>query len=701
VAKELATLRAAAKAALGELGEGVEIESSSLLRRQIARRCIYGVDINEIAVELARVGVWIHTFVPGLPLSLLDHNLVCGNSLTGIATVEEAVTLLDPDLAEGESSLWSGRISEWLDSASLSIAKLGRIADSTPAEVTVAYAALREARRAIEPARVLFDLLVAHQLNPRVDRPGHAVSDGFVLPDLTHDFTDHHDAKRVDAAVAPLKPLHFPLLFPEVFCGERPGFACIIGNPPWDKVRFEAQQYWVVRQPGLNALPTSQRDAAIERYRGRYPSLAADEIAEQADREREQKYFLAAYSIQGRGHLEYAKLFCERALRLLGSRGRLGYVLPRQCLVLAGWSNIRRAILRDSDIEIIQARNASGWLFDDVHHSIMVVLLARSPAEPTRPAAVVWPAVTTLREFHQPTREPVMLSAREIKSLSDALVIPWLDGPSDERLFEHMKVRPRLSSGAGWITGTHDARWDFRRSGPHGSLASRDRRDGFWDVLMTRHVGAYRLILSAPRQQYVAPSDLVPIARGVAMRDGQAVLDTNHPIIALRHPSRNDDSRTLIACALPEAGYVHCKGYVHAIAHPVGTDERDVLALLGFVNSFVCDWWARRFVDRHVTAPVVNNLPVPSWSLDQRRAVAELVEEMLCRHGTTTLAGGTKLSSVQSLAGEPQATIIARLEYVAAAGFDLGRSEMEGVLADFSPGACPESLRSEILEQWP
>ena len=67
----------------------VEIEDSQLLRRLIARRCIYGVDINETAVQLTRVGIWIHTFVPGLALSFLDHNFIQGNSLVGVGQIEE------------------------------------------------------------------------------------------------------------------------------------------------------------------------------------------------------------------------------------------------------------------------------------------------------------------------------------------------------------------------------------------------------------------------------------------------------------------------------------------------------------------------------------------------------------------------------------------------------------------------------------
>ena len=67
VNRELDLLRETAKEALGQLADTVEIENSSLLRRLIARRCVYGVGLNPLSVELARVGMWIHTFVPGLP----------------------------------------------------------------------------------------------------------------------------------------------------------------------------------------------------------------------------------------------------------------------------------------------------------------------------------------------------------------------------------------------------------------------------------------------------------------------------------------------------------------------------------------------------------------------------------------------------------------------------------------------------------
>jgi hypothetical protein len=85
---ELADLRGAAEKGLGTDSGQAAIEDAQLLRRLIARRCVYGVDLNPLSVELARLSIWIHTFVPGLPLTMLEHNLVHGNALVGVGTID-------------------------------------------------------------------------------------------------------------------------------------------------------------------------------------------------------------------------------------------------------------------------------------------------------------------------------------------------------------------------------------------------------------------------------------------------------------------------------------------------------------------------------------------------------------------------------------------------------------------------------------
>jgi hypothetical protein len=699
VEAELDRLRAAAIAQLGDSAAGYEIERRQLLRRQVARRCVYGVDRNPLAVELARLSLWVHTFVPGLPLSFLDHNLVEGDSLTGVATSAEAVDYLsglvsDKKSRHGQVNIFEELIDATLRETEEPLRRLGRASDATKEELAQVRQAQEEALERAEPARKLFDLVCAM-------RRGEI--EPFTMGVTVDDIERHPGVEDAEAAADEFGSLHFPIAFPEVFLRDRAGFDCVLGNPPWDKVMFEPQQFWVTRSPGLNNLSPTERDARIDELRKLFPEEAEDEELERDRREAFQDHIAASFEHQGRGHYDYAKLFVERATSLM-SDGRLGYVLPRQCLVLGGWAKLRALMLDDCRLEVVQARNRAGWLFDDVEHRYMVVLLDRAPAardDPLRGGARVWPVVRSPAEVAAIEERPsIALPKPEVEALSDSHVLPWLDSPAAGDVFDIMRSHPNVSGGNGWMNGIHDARWDFRRSGPHGSFARKTETPGAWRVLMTRHIEPYEIVETIPFATFV--DDLPALAAktpGIELDDDEdPKLGADHPLIVFRHPSRNDDSRTLRATALPEAGTLHNKGYIHGFRHEPGTPAEDLLALLCFLNTYTCDWWARRFVDRHVTAPVINNLRLPAWSPDQRAAAADIARALLRRHGATVLAGSVDISQPAEFDDLTDDELHAKAEVLAMRGFGLSGHHVEVVLDDFSDTGLPEPRRTLIVE---
>jgi len=153
----------------------------------------------------------------------------------------------------------------------------------------------------------------------------------------------------------------------------------------------------------------------------------------------------------------------------------------------------------------------------------------------------------------------------------------------------------------------------------------------------------------------------------------------------------------MIATVLPASGYVYCAGYVHAVAHEPGTSVRQLLAFLGYFNSFTCGWWARRIVDRHVTAPVINNLPIPDWDGNQINDVAKIAAELTRRGGIEMLPGGYQIESSDELLGQRHSELVADIEVSVADGFDLSKADLEVVLGDFSEKACPADMRREIV----
>ena len=188
-----------------------DADTSALLRRQIARRCIYGVDLNPTSVELARLALWIHTFVKGLPLTSLNHGLIMGNSLTGIGTLDEVIGVLDPEAESGTQSFVSGALRSTLATAREALARFAEIGEADKAEVKLARDAQKEAKQATVSAKVLCDLAVAVRLGEAELPQAFGESEYLSIAEQSGSTAV---AKAFDV-------LHFPVAFPGFNEGDR------------------------------------------------------------------------------------------------------------------------------------------------------------------------------------------------------------------------------------------------------------------------------------------------------------------------------------------------------------------------------------------------------------------------------------------------------------------------------------------------
>lgn len=696
VTDELLRLAGVARDALGtdEVAKS-EVDEIGLLRRQIARRCIYGFDVNPMAVELCRLALWIHTFVPGLPMSNLDHGLVNANSLTGIVTIEEALESLQPGRKPGEVGLFDSIITDSLIRAQTLLLDVANASEANKSEVEESARLLGQAAAAAEPARQVFDAAVAARLG-KID-PG-AI---FTEAELIHLV----NRPAVAATARILRPAHMPFLFPEVFVRQDPGFDVLVGNPPWDKVRHEPQQFWVVRDPGLNALPAAERDTHIELLRATRTTDAAEEDSERSLRELLQEVAKTGFALLGGGHFDFAKMFAERYLRLVRRQGFVSVVMPQSMLLIGGWSKLRTALLKRGDSIAVEARNSNGWMFEKVHKSYAIVFLTLAPTDDQNSKTVsVYPGVNSLEQFRKVLEQgPMRLPLIEIEALSEDSVVPWFNSADDGLVFAKLRNRPKLSTGDGWIQGKSDSsRWDFSGSGKHKAYAEANKTTAdAWGVMMTRHVDQYAIAKDPIRKWVNAPSTLASEhpGRGLIVKSSRALFNEEHPLITYRFPSRNDDSRTLIATALPAEGYFFSTGYAHGILHPEDTDVVLKLALLGYINSVVADWWARRFVDRHVGSRIINGLPLPDWDDSQITEVSACVKELLVRGGLHNLPGGLTIEEQDHLSKYSDRDLRLRLDLLAAQGFVLNRDDLDVLLADFkdTKDSVPVAYRMDLL----
>ncbi len=241
-------------------------DDGDLLRRLILKRCIYGVDVSPMAVEVANVTLWLASFVPGLALSWLDGNLKCGDALIGVAD-PTVVGRSDSPLLTGEA------VRKAMERASDVQRSAATIPDRTPEEVARSEARSAELRDVTEGLRAVFDLWAAEPLGLAGARHDlETNTDGIVEQSPTL-------SARVAAAAAEASDyaerhrfLHWPLEFPGVFHRERPGFDVVIGNPPWDEVTIEELAFYALRDPGLRGITSvRERSRRIAELDEQYP----------------------------------------------------------------------------------------------------------------------------------------------------------------------------------------------------------------------------------------------------------------------------------------------------------------------------------------------------------------------------------------------------------------------------------------------
>jgi len=620
VVGELASVRAAAMQSLGSLADQVEIEDTQLLGRLIARRCIYGVDINPTAVHLARLAVWIHTFVPGLPLSFLDHNLVEGNSLVGISRLSEVVEKAE----ETSKPLFPIDARHMLGDASLHLNRLARITDSTTADLRQARRSHEQAFTAVAASRALCDIVTACRIDGKplpIDVSKWEKAKGEIVG------SQHHMASV--KVLSGLKPLHFPIAFPEVFLRERQGFDVVVGNPPWQEATVEEDAFWARHSSGLRALSQRNQEKGKAQLRRERPDLLRVYEQELYDMEMLRRALTTGpYPGMGTGDPDLYKAFCWRFWNLISDQGgRIGVVLPRSALAAKGSTEFRTEIFdRANDIDITMLLNNRQWFFEDVHpqYTIGLVTIKKEHVDRT-PVALRGPYASLDHYRGSVIREPAVFYGTEIKEWNDTASLPLLPTDESAEVFTQLRKAPRLDldDRTSWRAIPHrelDATNDKR----HMDIKSKDCPEGFWPV----YKGESFDIWNPDTGTYYAwadPKVVLPVLQQKRLRGGRnkrsafsefglkwlrdpATLPCLEARIAFRDVTNRTNRRTVIVALLPPKVVV--ANSAPFLLWPRG-NRADEIFLLGVLSSLPLDWYARRFVETHVNFFMFDPFPVP------------------------------------------------------------------------------------------
>lgn len=689
VTEELMRLAGVAIQALGtdDVAKS-EVDEVGLLRRQIARRCIYGLDINPMAVELARLALWIHTFVPGLPMSNLNHGLVCANSLTGIGTIDEALDALQPGRSPGEITLFDEILTDQLASSKTLLIDVANASEASKAEVEEGTRILTQARDAADTARRIFDSAVAARL-------------GRIEPGLIMDW-ESLEVVLMNPAVAEvaggLRPAHMPYLFPEVLLRDRPGFDVLLGNPPWEKLHVEEHQWWGLRMPGLRSLQQRDRDSALGTFRASRSDLEAEYEREIATVSTLNQAVAAGHFPGiGAAHLDLFAAFAWRNWHLLRSGGRCAVVLPRGALSgssLAAW---RREILRHGSFaDVCLLLNNRKWVFPEVHpqYTIGLTVIERGGAR-----QVCWAGpFASESEFLSGAAEVTTIDSETFASWSNSSAFPLVPDAASAQVFLTMKRSPRFDEAR--------ANWEFRPL--QGDLnATSDRRVLEFDVESDQ--GRIPVVTgasfnlwnpsAAPPKAYAKPSVLRPFLRekfdrssrltrsaynGLDFEGNRLPMDSAR--IAFRDMVRATDSRTMICCLLPPGTAAMEKAPV-LVQRQGGAAE--AAALLGIISSIPFDWYMRRWVEMKMSFELLSPSPIPvinvatglGYRLVEVSARLAAVDD---RYTDWAAEVGVPVGSVTSQVEKDG--LIAELDALVSLLYGLSEDQVEHVFATFHRG---------------
>ena len=204
-------------------------------RREVVRNCIYGVDLNQMAVELAKLSLWLTTVASNKPLSFLDHHLRCGNSLIGAEL--ERLTVLPGGQAE-QTPLWSFGLKSHTDGLLKRYSLMAALPDDNLQMVKWKEDQFRQikeselSRRLAELANVWLSTFFGNI----VKDDDYFELQNHLSPEKFPDWGSLRGQEwftRAEKVAGEKRFFHWELEFPEAFQGEKPGFDVVIGNPPW------------------------------------------------------------------------------------------------------------------------------------------------------------------------------------------------------------------------------------------------------------------------------------------------------------------------------------------------------------------------------------------------------------------------------------------------------------------------------------
>jgi hypothetical protein len=382
-------------------------ETLRIATRDVIQNCIYGVDLNPLAVDLCKVALWIEGFSPGKPLSFLDHRIKCGNSLVGVLDLNclnegipdaafKPVTGDDQKLAtklkkenknqrgtdlQGQLSIFNN-LDSTRDDYIKNLRHLGEIKETTPQEVREKqqqYLKSRENQQwwrdysACNLWTAAFFMALTEQNLQLLPTNGALLQ--LLQGNLSHE-------KLVTAANKLSEDkgfFHWCLEFPEIF--DNGGFDCVLGNPPWERIKLQEKEFFAAHSPEIVQAPNkAAREKLIKQLSQKNPELATAFEDAKHDADAQSKFIRESgrFPLTAVGDINTYSVFTETARKLINPQGRVGIIVPTGIATDDTCKRFFADLIKSQSLESLYDFENREKLFSDVDSRMKFSLLAIS-----------------------------------------------------------------------------------------------------------------------------------------------------------------------------------------------------------------------------------------------------------------------------------------------------------------------------------
>lgn len=708
-------------------------EETQKALRDVVGRTIYGVDRNPMAVELAKVALWIESVSPGQPLGFLDANIRCGDALLGVFdldTLEAGIPdeaykpilgddndaaryylLLNRDAKRGQGSFdWTrgaGAMPPKRLAANLNTIR--RMPEDTVGQVEKKKTAYEEWRSDPErwSTRVACDLFVAAFLLPKTKMP---LNGQRGMVPTTADVRKRLAGGQIygpleGAAVgvaAASRLLHWPLTFPDVMV-ERGGFDVVLGNPPWDTMSPDAKEFFSRYEPEVRFLgPAEQKKRIAQLLED--PVVASswdanqDELYRSANFMRNSgRYSLFAEGNLGKGDFNIFRMFTELAFRGVRPNGIAAQIVPENFYNGANAAALRGHVFAHMRLNALLTFENTRQVWFEIHSSQKFCLYSawRGGDTGTVPAAFGINSEAKLAALDVralPFQVPLSL-VRELSPV--AMTIAEFADPRDISIAR--KLHARLPSFGAHIPGANSRIYMREIDMGNDRETFMEAADGI-SLFEGRMVEAFDYRAKA----YVTGRGRQSVWDELPFGDAKKRIAPQWRIDAAEIPQKlNGDwqeyrigfcdvaspsnSRAMVATMIP-AGSV-CGHKVPTIKFRPRDDALSFL-WLGIANSFCLDFLARQKVALTMSYTIVDSLPLP------RTFSGDPVEQAIARHSAQLACAGSEMAALWDQAAPALGLVTPPAEdiqvrrglraeldvYVARDFFGLSRDEMRYLL---------------------